>query len=397
MNRRGFLTSLVLASAIGFCVSCGTNSGSSSNTPNSQTTAASAPSVEVAKVSSKKLSITVRLPGELQPYEVVAIFPKVSAFVDSISVDRGSVVKAGQLMARLVAPEIAAQRAEAQSKLQGAAAQRVEAEAKLASDESTYQRLKTASATPGVVAGNDLEVAQRAVEGDRARLESARESAEAAKAALRSVTEIEGYLQVRAPFGGVVTERNVHPGALVGPASGSGVNVPIVKVEETARLRLVVPIPEKYVTGMTEGTKVEFSVPAFPNQTFSGTIARIAHSVDTKTRTMPVEMDVPNPGRRLASGMFPEVIWPVHRSGPTLFVPTSAVARTTEAVFVVRIRNGNAEWVNVQAGEVDGKLTEVFGDLREGDDVAIRGTDELRPGTHVTTRQNSADSKGSAK
>ncbi len=359
--------------------------------------ATSTPTVEVTKIVSRKLDIIVRLPGELQPYEVVAVFPKVTAFVDTISVDRGSVVKTGQLMARLVAPEIAAQRAEAQSKLQGVEAQRMEAEAKLASDESTYQRLKTASATPGVVAGNDLEVAQKAVEGDRARRDSARESGAAAKAALKSVTEIEGYLQVRAPFDGVVTERNVHPGALVGPASGSGANVPLVRVEETARLRLVVPIPEKHVTGMKEGAKVDFSVPAFPNQTFSGTIARIAHSVDTRTRTMPVELDVPNPGRRLASGMFPEVLWPVHRSEATLFVPATAVARTTEAVFVVRIRNGNAEWVSVQTGEVDGKLTEVFGDLREGDDVAVRGTDELHPGAHVIARPSFLDSKGSAK
>src|SRR5438132_9631325 len=111
-------------------------------------------------------------------------------------------------MARLLAPEIAAQRAEAQSKLQGAEAQRGEAEAKLASDESTYQRLKAASATPGVVAGNDLEVAQKAVEADRARLESVREGAQAARSALKSVSEIEGYLQVRAPFDGVVTERS---------------------------------------------------------------------------------------------------------------------------------------------------------------------------------------------
>jgi len=353
--------------------------------------------VEVTKVVSKKLAIAVRLPGELQAYEVVAVFPKVTGFVDSISVDRGSVVKAGQLMARLVAPEIAAQRAEAQSKLQGAEALRAESEAKLASDDNTYQRLKAASATPGVVAQNDLEVAQRAVDGDRARLASARESVEAAKAALKSVTEIEGYLQVRAPFDGVVTERNVHPGALVGPGSGSDTNVPILRVEQTARLRLVVPVPEKYVAGMTEGAKVEFTVPAFPNQTFSGAIARIAHSVDMKTRTMPVELDVSNPGRRLASGMFPEVLWPVRRSGPTLFVPTSAVARTTEATFVVRFRNGDAEWVNVQTGEMDGKLIEVFGDLRDGEDVAARGTDELRPGTHVTTKQSSPEAKSSGK
>lgn len=112
---------------------------------------------------------------------------------------------------------------------------------------------------------------------------------------------------------------------------------------------------------------------------------------------MRVELDVTNTEGRLASGMFPEVLWPVSRSQPTLFVPTSAVARTTEAVFVVRIRDANAEWVNVQTGEADGKLIEVFGDLRQGDDVAVRGTDELRPGTHVSVRQISSDSKSSTK
>ena len=380
---------LILCTTLSFCASCGTNSGSSTS---AQGTASPTPTVEVAKVTSKKLSIATRLPGELQAYEAVAVFPKVTAYVDSISVDRGSRVKAGQLMARLVAPEVAAQRAEAQSKLQAAEAQRAEAEAKLASDQSTYERLKSASATPGVVAGNDLEIAQKSAEGDRARLQALRESAEAAKSALKSVIEIEGYLQVRAPLDGIVTERNVHPGSLVGPAtSSSGAGMPMLRVEKTARLRLVVPVPEKYATGINVGSKVEFSVPAFPSQKFAGTIARVAHSVDVKTRTMPVELDVNNSDGRLSSGMFPEVLWLVRRTEPTLFVPTSAVARTTEATFVVRIRNGNSEWVNVSTGEVDGKLTEVFGDVHEGDEVAVRGTDELRPGTRVNAQVAAAE------
>jgi membrane fusion protein (multidrug efflux system) len=390
MRRARIPLILVLCATLSFCASCGTNSGSSTS---AQGTASPTPTVEVAKVKSKKLSIATRLPGELQAFEAVAVFPKITAYVDSISVDRGSRVKAGQLMARLVAPEVAAQRAEAQSKLQAAEAQRAEAEAKLASDQSTYERLKSASATPGVVAGNDLEIAQKAAEADRARLEALRESAEAAKSALKSVTEIEGYLQVRAPFDGIVTERNVHPGSLVGPTtSSSGVAMPMLRVEKTARLRLVVPIPEKYATGINVGSKVEFSVPAFPSQIFAGTIARVAHSVDVKTRTMPVELDVNNSDGRLSSGMFPEVLWPVRRTEPTLFVPTSAVARTTEATFVIRVREGNTEWVNVQTGELDGKSIEVFGGLRGGDEVALRGTDELRPGTRVTTKPAAPDS-----
>src|SRR5260370_15191376 len=161
MMRLGVGSALWIARSVCFCISCGSNSGSSPNTANAQGTAASTPTVEVAKVVSKKLAITVHLPGELQPYEMVAIYPKVTAFVDSISVDRGSVVKAGQLMARLVAPEIAAQRAEAQSKLQGAKAQRGEAEPKPAPAERTYQGLKTTSEPPGVVAENDLTMGQK--------------------------------------------------------------------------------------------------------------------------------------------------------------------------------------------------------------------------------------------
>jgi membrane fusion protein, multidrug efflux system len=390
MTRSGCSWIAVLSGAIALCASCGSKSNSGAAAPGT----APAPTVEVAKVSSKKLSIMVRLPGELQAYEAVAVFPKVSAYVDSISVDRGSRVKTGQLMARLVAPELAAQRAEAQSKLQAAEAQRAESQAKLSSDESTYERLKSASATPGVVAGNDLEIAQRALDADKARLEASRGSAEAAKSALKSVADLEGYLHVRAPFNGIVTERNVHPGSLVGPSnSTSGAAMPMLRLEKAVRLRLVVPVPEKYAGGIAERTKIEFSVPAYPGQTFSGTIARIAHSVDVKTRTMPVELDVNNADGRLSSGMFPEVVWAVRRTGPSLFVPVSSVVRTTEATFVVRVRDGNTEWVNVQTGELDGKSIEVIGGLRDGDEVAARGTDELRPGTHVVTKQIPAETQ----
>jgi hypothetical protein len=94
---------------------------------------------------------------------------------------------------------------------------------------------------------------------------------------------------------------------------------------------------------------------------------------------MPVELDVENTNGRLSSGMFPEVLWPVRRSEPTLFVPASAVASTTEATFVIRIHDGNAEWVNVQSGEQDGKAMEVFGSLHEGDEVAARAPTSCAP------------------
>ena len=377
---------LVIVAVLGLSCSGGGKGTSSAAAPADTQSAAQAPTVDVVKVLSQKLNKTIQIPGELQPYEVVAIFPKVTAFVNWIGVDRGSRVKNGEVIARLEAPELTSQRAEAQAKVQSAEAQRVEAEAKLTSDESTYQRLKAASATPGVVSGNELEVAQRTAEADRARARALRDSVDAARQSLQSVQEIESYLQVKAPFDGMVTERNVHPGALVGPVGAPGSTIPMVRIEKVARLRLVVPVPEAYVAGIPTGTKVNFTVPAFPGETFNGTIARIAHSVDVKTRTMPVELDVSNPSARLAPGMFAEAQWPVRRPEPSMFVPISAVAKTTERTFVVRVRDGKTEWVDVKTGAVAGRLAEVFGDLHEGDEVAVRGTDELRPGTRVSAR-----------
>jgi len=164
----------------------------------------------------------------------------------------------------------------------------------------------------------------------------------------------------------------------------------MVTVETLARLRLVVPVPEIYAAGIQDGTPVDFTVPAYPNQTFSAPVARVSHAVDVSTRTMPVELDVKNPVGRLDPGMFPEVRWPVRRPGPTLFVPASAVARTTERVFVVRVRDGITDWVDVKTGATSKDLIEVFGNLRDGDAVASRGTDELRPGTRVSARESSS-------
>jgi RND family efflux transporter MFP subunit len=340
---------------------------------------AGTPSLETAKVVSQALEKTITIPGDLTPYQGVNLHAKVSGFVASVAVDRGSWVKRGQVLGRLSAPELRAQRAEAEAKVQAVRAQQAEAQAKMVSSQSTYDRLKSASATPGVVAGNDLEIAERTFEASRAQVEALKSSGAAAEAALRAVTELEAYLEIDAPFDGVITERNVHPGSLVSQSSG-----PMLRIEQISRLRLTVPVPEAYVAAIMKGTKVDFRVSAFPDQTFQGVIARPAHSLDMKTRSMQVELDVTNTKLTLAPGMFAEVQWPVSRTQASLFVPRTAVVRTSERQFVVRVRNGVAEWVDVRRGEVNGDVIEVFGDLREGDVVVRRGNDEIRPGTKIT-------------
>jgi RND family efflux transporter MFP subunit len=344
------------------------------------------PVVEVAQVVEKPVDIQLSLPGELEAYEAVAVFPKVSGFVKAIPVDRGSRVRAGDLLVTLEAPELIAQRAEAQSRLQAAEAQLAAARARAEASASTYDKLKAASATPGVVAGNELLQAQKAVESDRNQAAAAEQNVEAARQALRSVTEVEGYLRVTAPFAGVVTERDVHPGALVGPSSGSAQSTPMLRIADVARLRLLVPVPEAYVAGIAEGTTMPFTVAAYPGQTFTGKVARIAHAVNEKTRTMSVELDVQNADGRLAPGAYCQVKWAVRRTAPSLFVPSASVASTSERTFVIRVRDGRTEWVDVKAGLASGPLVEVFGGLRAGDQVAVRGTDELKPGTEVQTK-----------
>jgi len=345
------------------------------------------PTIEVVRVVERPLDVTLDMPGELDPYEEVAIVPRVTGYVKTIRVDRGSRVHAGELLVQLEAPELLAQRAEAESKLQASDALLGAVRSKVDADTSTFDKLKAASATPGVVAGNDVLIAQKAMEADRSQVTSAERNVEAARQALNSVTQIEEYLKITAPFDGMVTERNVHAGALVGPAAGT-----MLRLVNRNRLRLIVPVPEAYVGGVSEGLTVPFTVAAYPGEVFTAKVSRIAHAIDTKTRTMAVELDVANGDGRLAPGGFSQVRWPVRRNGPSILVPTSSVASTTDRTFVVRIREGKTEWVDVKTGLTAGPLVEVFGDVHPGDEIAVRGTDELRAGTRVRIKQSTANS-----
>lgn len=397
---------LLLATACGRSVP-------SSSSPNPAASPGQGPqTVAVTSVVSATISRELKLPGELTAHQEVMLAPKVSGFLERIDVDRGTVVRRGALLAQLSAPELGLQRAgeeaetagararrvEAEARVSGARAQRLEAEAQLAAAEATYRRLRGAAEVPGVIAGNELEQARYQAEAQSARVAALRALEEAASAQRTAAVEreasasatakaarvTEDYLRIVAPFDGIITERFTHPGRLVHPTEA------LLRLQQITRLRLTVAVPEGEVARVPIGQSVRFSVPAFPGETFTGTIARPASAVDPTTRTMPVELDVLNPDRRLAPGMFPQVTWPATRTQPSLLVPPSAVAVTTERSFVVRIRDGKAEWVDVRKGiahRLDGTdLIEVFGPLVSGETLALRGTDELRPGTALIPR-----------
>lgn len=375
MSRRSAMIAVVGISTI-VCVGC-----SDSHQPQKTQGAPSPPTVNVVAVESQKLTATLSLPAQTSPYEAVAIYPKVTGFIEKLPVDRGSHVKSGDLIVQLSAPELLAQRSQAEANLQTAQSHLAAAQAKLLSDKGTYEHLASAAKTPGVVAGNDLQVAEQSAAADRAQVEAAQHGVLAAQDALRGVTQLESYLEIRAPFDGVVTERNLHPGALVGPSSGQAGAQPIVRIEDVGRLRLIVPVPEPYVSGVRDGESVAFTVPAYPGQVFHGPIARISHDIDQSTRTMAVELDVRN--SQITPGTFASVQWPVQRDYPTLFVPAAAITTNLQRTFVIRVRDGKAEWVDVKSGASAAGKTEVFGDLKDGDQVVVPASDELAPGTSV--------------
>jgi len=317
----------------------------------------------------------VELPGEIQPYLRVAVHAKVPGFVETIVVDRGSAVREGDLIAELSAPELAAQIAEADSKAEAVAATRTEAEAQFAAAQATWERLRKAAETPGAVAGNEVVQAQKQVDAAQALVRSREQAIRAARAAADSVRAMQAYLRIAAPFEGVVTERRAHPGALAGPGTEA-----LVEIQQISRLRIVVAVPEEYLGQVARGAAVLFKVPAYPDRKFSAPIARMAHSLDPKTRTMPVELDMQNADGALAPGMYPSVSWPVRSAQAALYVPRTSVVATTERTFVIRDRDGKAEWVDVRKGAAEGDLVEVLGSLKPGDRVVRRGTDEIHAG-----------------
>lgn len=328
--------------------------------------------VEVAPVKSAVMSSTLSLPGQLLPYESVDLFAKVSGFVQDVRVDRGSQVKKGQLLVSINAPELDAQREQVAGVLRAA-------EAKAAADKATYDRLSNAAKTPGVVAENDVNIARQTSAASEAQVASARES-------LKNVAQQAAYLQVRAPFDGIITARNLHPGALVGPAPAGGGGVPILQLANVRRLRVVVPLPAASAQGVKPGQLATFTVPSVPGRKFQAPIARVADSLDNRTRTMAVELDASNPDGMLTAGEFATVQWPLKRTYPTLQVPQTAITNDQQRQFVIRVANGVTQWVDVTAGMASDGTTEVFGQLQPGDQVVRRGSDALQPGTKVQVK-----------
>jgi len=322
--------------------------------------------METATVTEKAMSSYVRLPGQLKPFNEVNIFAKINSFVKQINVDRGSVVHKGQLLAVLEAPEMASQ-------VQSANARYLQAQEAANASREKYRRLKEAAKEEGAVSPLDLDNASSKMRADEAVALSERSNA-------ASVKDVQAYLNIRAPFDGMIVQRNVSAGALVGP--GKSTDQPMLVLQDTRKLRLEVMIPENYVEKVDLKQPVVFVFNALPGQENKAYISRSSNALSSQ-RSEAIEIDVMNKQQSLKPGMYGEVKVPLAFGAKSLLVPNNAIVRSTERLYVVKVVNGKAVYADIKEGIVNDTSTEIFGNLKAGDKIVLNAGDELKEGQEI--------------
>ena len=308
------------------------------------------------------------MPGELIPFQQVDLYAKVNGFVKKLYADVGSEVKAGQLLAVMEAPELGSQLAGAESRLQAQ-------QAIYTASKANYDRLFETSKTPGTISPNDIDQANARKNADSAQWQSA-------KSAYKEIAETQNYLEIRAPFSGVISTRNVNTGAIAGPA-GKGSELPLFVLQDQKKLRLAVLIPESATAYVNNKTIVTFTVKGLPNETFSATLKRAAGSLDTKLRAERIEMDIINNDKKLLPGMIAEVSIPTSAQDSGFIVPKTAMINSTERIFVIKVSNGHAQWIDVKNGREAGGKVEIYGPLNVGDTLLMVASEERRNGSAI--------------
>jgi len=321
---------------------------------------------QTGTVSEKTLSTSAQLPGQLIPFNEVNLFPKVNGFVKQILVDRGSIVKQGQLLAVLEAPEM-------ESELQAATSRYLQAQENATASKEKYERLKEAAKEPGAVSPLDLDDALSKMKADQAMAQSENSN-------VASVRTMEGYLDIYAPFNGMIIDRNVSPGALVAP--GKATDQPMFVLQDIHKMRLTVDIPEDYVDKVDLTQPVSFVFNSMPGQTYTAKISRAANSLGSMQQEA-IEIDVANTNGQLKPGMYAEVNIPMLSGAKSLLVPNNAIIRSTEHEYVISVADGKANLVNVKEGLSGNDSTEVFGNLKPGDAIVLHGNDEIKQGDSI--------------
>ena len=354
---------IIFLSCAGFLAAC---SGNNKPVDLTSATAKTKSNYDMGTITEKALSSIARMPGQLKPFNEVNIFPKVNGFVRSVNVDRGSIVHKGQLLLTLEAPEMESQLAAANSKY-------LQAEENAVASKEKYQRLKEAAKEPGSVSPLDLDNALSKMKADAA-------MAQSEKSNVSSVRTMQDYLNIRAPFDGMIIQRNVSPGALVSP--GKGTDQPMLILQDLNKLRLEVYIPEDYVDKVDLSKPVRFTFNALPGKEHSAKISRSANALGSM-RSEAIEIDVENRNGQLKPGMYAEVKIPMLSGAKSLLVPNNAIVRSTEREYVITIKNGKATLVDIKEGLGSHDSTAIFGNLKPGEAILKNANDEIKDGTAI--------------
>lgn len=332
------------------------------------------PTVEIVSPVLDQPFYTVQLPGELKPYEEVRVHAKIKGFIKKVYVDRGTLVKKGQLLAVLDAPEVMQQYLSAKS-------DEIKYDQEYIFAKQAYDRLKKAAQTGGAVAEIEL---------DRAlsQLNSAKAALEASKANSGIPAQMNSYLRIVAPFDGVVTERKVSEGALVG-----GNTEELFSLAQTDKLRLTIAIPEKFSQSLHKGMKVEFTVNSLPGHSFQAELSRSSNVIQRDGRALFAEFDVANSNSELSGGEYAQVQLPLQRSVETVWVPVNSVIRAQSGTFVLKVdEQRKVKRIAVKEGRRIDNLQEVFGTIDIADKLIKKASEEFKEGSVVevstATRSN---------
>jgi RND family efflux transporter MFP subunit len=360
------------------------------------------PTVAVTRAVTDDLSRGLVLTAEFKPFQEIDVMAKVSGYIKEINVDVGDRVTQDQLLATLEIPEMADDMHRAKATLDRSQAEVARARDELQRAESaheiahiSYQRLSAvADKKPGLIAqqeiddarGKDL-VSEAQISAARSALAASNEQVGVSKAEQQKVQTLFEYTRVTAPFTGVITKRYADKGSMIQAGTASQTQaMPVVRLSENSKLRLILPVPESSVPTVHIGQQVDVQVPAL-HRSFPGKVARFADKVALNTRTMDTEVDVPNPSLVLIPGMYAEVNLTLDRHNAVIAVPVMAVDQDqdhpTEGRVMVVSPNNRVEVRKVQLGLETANRMEVRSGLNEGDTVVLTGRASLQPGQEV--------------
>jgi len=355
--------------------------------------------VGVTKVVNKSLGRQITLSSELVPFQEIDVYAKESGYVKKLLVDYGTHVKAGQVMAILEIPELAAQLQEDQAEIKNAANQVSRAQHELYRYQAQYKALhlqytrlnSVFESQPGIVAQQEVDDAQgkdmaasSQVDAGQAAVEAAQSQLSVARAKLTHDQSLFDYSRITAPFSGIVTERYANLGTLVQAGTGSSTQaMPIVKLSQDDLFRLVIPVPEAYVRYIRVGDPVDVRVPSL-NRTLPGKVARFSVDVQADTRTMHTEVDVLNPQRVLLPGLYAEAELHLDRKDNIPCVPVQAVShRGDKTTVLVVSADGTLAQRDVEIGLETSSDAEILSGVSEGEQVVVSDRSGLKAGQKV--------------